>query len=103
MCGRMPGARHLRGAGPSTGIRERRRVQLGSGQAAEGFGRAGNHSPQGSPGHRPRAKKGPGLLSDQPALGILHRYNQIDATDTQIDRLVYELYELTPDEIKIVE
>jgi hypothetical protein len=27
---------------------------------------------------------------------------QIDATDTQIDRLVYDLYELTPDEIKIV-
>jgi hypothetical protein len=28
---------------------------------------------------------------------------QIDATDAQIDNLVYELYELTPDEIKIVE
>ena len=28
---------------------------------------------------------------------------QIDATDAQIDRLVYELYELTGDEIKIVE
>lgn len=28
---------------------------------------------------------------------------QIDATDRQIDRLVYELYELTEDEIKIVE
>jgi transketolase N-terminal domain/subunit len=28
---------------------------------------------------------------------------QIDATDRQIDRLVYELYELTDDEIKIVE
>jgi hypothetical protein len=28
---------------------------------------------------------------------------QIDATDAQIDKLVYELYELTPDEIKIVE
>ena len=27
---------------------------------------------------------------------------QIDATDTQIDQLVYELYELTPDESKIV-
>ena len=27
---------------------------------------------------------------------------QIDATDTQIDRLVYELYELTPDEIETV-
>ena len=28
---------------------------------------------------------------------------QIDATDHKIDRLVYELYELTEDEIKIVE
>ena len=28
---------------------------------------------------------------------------QIDATDRQIDRLVYELYDLTDDEIKIVE
>ena len=28
---------------------------------------------------------------------------QIDATDKQIDRLVYELYELTGDEIRIVE
>ena len=28
---------------------------------------------------------------------------QIDATDRQIDKLVYELYELTPEEIKIVE
>jgi type I restriction-modification system DNA methylase subunit/predicted type IV restriction endonuclease len=28
---------------------------------------------------------------------------QIDATDQQIDKLVYELYELTPEEIKIVE
>ena len=28
---------------------------------------------------------------------------QIDATDGQIDRLVYELYGLTEDEIKIVE
>jgi hypothetical protein len=28
---------------------------------------------------------------------------QIDATDRQIDRLVYELYGLTADEIKIVE
>jgi len=28
---------------------------------------------------------------------------QIDATDSQIDKLVYELYELTSDEIKIVE
>lgn len=28
---------------------------------------------------------------------------QITATDRQIDELVYELYELTPEEIKIVE
>ena len=28
---------------------------------------------------------------------------QIAATDTQIDRLVYDLYGLTPDEIEIVE
>jgi len=28
---------------------------------------------------------------------------QIDATDRQIDQLVYELYDLTEDEIKIVE
>ena len=28
---------------------------------------------------------------------------QIDATDRQIDRLVYELYGLTEDEIRIVE
>jgi hypothetical protein len=28
---------------------------------------------------------------------------QIDATDKQIDKLVYELYELTPEEINIVE
>jgi type II restriction/modification system DNA methylase subunit YeeA len=28
---------------------------------------------------------------------------QIDGTDRQIDRLVYELYELTDDEIAIVE
>ena len=28
---------------------------------------------------------------------------QIDVTDRQIDQLVYELYDLTPKEIKIVE
>jgi len=28
---------------------------------------------------------------------------QIDATDREIDKLVYELYELTDDEIRIVE
>jgi type II restriction/modification system DNA methylase subunit YeeA len=30
-------------------------------------------------------------------------YNRIDATDKQIDLLVYELYGLTEEEIKIVE
>jgi len=38
-----------------------------------------------------------------PRWGFYTGYNQIDATDAQIDRLVYELYELMPDEIKIVE
>ncbi|HET9417741.1 MAG TPA: hypothetical protein VFO30_00235 [Chthoniobacterales bacterium] len=28
---------------------------------------------------------------------------QIDASDAQIDQLVYELYDLTPEEIKIVQ
>jgi len=32
-----------------------------------------------------------------------HRQRQIDATDAQIDKLVYDLYRLTEDEIKIVE
>ena len=32
---------------------------------------------------------------------ILQR--QIDATDRQIDRLVYEMYRLTDDEVKIIE
>jgi len=36
-----------------------------------------------------------------PAKTLLER--QIDATDTQIDRLVYDLYGLTEVEIKIVE
>jgi len=34
---------------------------------------------------------------------VTNLQRQIDATDAQIDKLVYELYELTPDEIKIVE
>ncbi len=34
---------------------------------------------------------------------IEHPQRQINATDREIDRLVYELYELTPEEIKIVE
>ena len=32
-----------------------------------------------------------------------HRPGQIDATDRRIDRLVYELYELTDEKIRIVE
>ncbi len=34
---------------------------------------------------------------------VLSGYHWIDATDKQIGKLVYELYELTPEEIKIVE
>ncbi len=37
-------------------------------------------------------------LTDKTAIG-----RQIDATDRQIDQLVYEFYGLTDDEIKIVE
>ena len=33
----------------------------------------------------------------------LHKRRQIDATDGEIDALVYELYALTPEEIRIVE
>ncbi len=43
----------------------------------------------------------PESVRDEYAKANLQR--QIDATDAQIDRLVYEFYELTPDEIKIVE
>jgi len=43
----------------------------------------------------------PESVRDEYAKANLQR--QIDATDAQIDKLVYELYELTPDEIKIVE
>ncbi len=43
----------------------------------------------------------PESVGDEYAKANLQR--QIDATDAQIDKLVYELYELTPDEIKIVE
>lgn len=31
------------------------------------------------------------------------KVNQIQATDKQIDQMVYDLYELTPEEIQIVE
>ena len=34
---------------------------------------------------------------------MLPEYRQIAATDRQIDRLVYELYELTEEEIALVE
>ena len=34
---------------------------------------------------------------------VLSEFHWIDATDRQIDKLVYELYELTPEEIAIVE
>ena len=42
-----------------------------------------------------------GLPSPSYNRAVLKR--QIDATDRQIDRLVYELYELTAEEIAIVE
>ena len=41
------------------------------------------------------------LRQNRPRKTILQR--QIDATDNQIDYLVYELYGLTEEEIKIVE
>jgi len=34
---------------------------------------------------------------------VLSEFHWIDVTDRQIDKLVYELYELTPEEIAIVE
>ena len=34
---------------------------------------------------------------------VTHLQRQVETTDRQIDALVYELYELTPEEIKIVE
>jgi len=42
--------------------------------------------------HNARTKHGKELIQ-----------RQIDATDSEIDQLVYELYELTPEEIKVVE
>jgi len=39
-----------------------------------------------------------------PIESILDRHSRwIDATAAQIDKLVYELYEVTPDEIKSIE
>jgi hypothetical protein len=43
----------------------------------------------------------PESVRDEYAKAKLQR--QIDATDAQIHKLVYELYELSEDEIKIVE
>ena len=40
----------------------------------------------------------------QSVLDLIERFfRNIDATDRQIDRLVYTLYELTDEEIRIVE
>ena len=44
-----------------------------------------------------------GSFGHQDADGQDRIQRQIDATDRQIDQLVYELYELTDEEIKIVE
>ncbi len=52
----------------------------------------------------PRARQN--LLSTPPLFAAQARAapeRQIAATDTQIDRLVYDLYGLTEDEIKVVE
>jgi hypothetical protein len=52
----------------------------------------------------PLARQNP--LSTQPSLAAQAQAaleRQIAATDTQFDRLVYDLYGLTEDEIKIVE
>ena len=43
------------------------------------------------------------LAAARTAHGTINLHRQIDATDAQIDKLVYELYGLTDDEIKIVE
>ena len=43
------------------------------------------------------------LASAKPAHAKTVLQRQIDATDRQIDPLVYELYDLTDDEIRIVE
>ena len=34
---------------------------------------------------------------------VLEIQNQINITDKEIDQMVYKLYDLTPDEIKIIE
>ena len=43
------------------------------------------------------------FLGDQKLIPIYALTTQIAATDKEIDRMVYELYGLTPDEIKVVE
>jgi len=55
----------------------------------------------GSPSVVPKPGYFDGLGSPSYNRAVLKR--QIDATDRQIDRLVYELYELTAEEIAIVE
>src|SRR6476646_6869292 len=62
MCGRMPGARHLCGGGPSAGIHQRCGVQRCSGSPAEGLGHGSNYSPQGSAADGRGAQKGLGIL-----------------------------------------
>ncbi len=48
--------------------------------------------------HLHQQLKGIKVAADKTAL-----QRQIDATDEQIDRLVFELYELTPQEIDLIE
>ena len=43
------------------------------------------------------------IRSRYPLLPAAPVYRPVDATDKQIDQLVYELYGLTDEEIKIVE
>jgi hypothetical protein len=53
-----------------------------------------------------RRQKGSDYLGQQCVRNHLLKtrlQRDIEATDRQIDQLVYELYELTPDEIKTVE
>ena len=43
------------------------------------------------------------IISCYPLLPAVPVYRQVEATDRQIDQLVYELYGLTDEEIRIVE
>jgi len=56
-------------------------------------------------GYHPRRKSMPALHKRNPQTPYKQELLQreIDATDAQIDRLVYDLYGLTEEEIKIVE